>query len=248
MTKISTFVLVALLGFATILTTVIQECPRLFLKTKVRPNAKLGVLAGKGRAKITVMLKSKDPVENLNFQLNLPDGLSVERTAMRPSSMPYTPPQIVEDTNGMTAIYWGNIAFPRRKGGNCHFRVKIKASECARDTLAVDAFAYLLNATEALCITPLVNPATVKVRYSKLKKSATCVPTPAPSIDPTQPFVLFGEGQRFSQGGRLTPFQTVVSQCTRIPTCMQSSLLSVDLETVTYNQLIIPKLVSNIAR
>jgi hypothetical protein len=78
MTKFSTIVLVALLGFATILTTVTQECPRVFLKAKVRPNAKLGVVAGKGRAKITVMLKSKDPVENLDFQLNLPNGLLVE--------------------------------------------------------------------------------------------------------------------------------------------------------------------------
>jgi hypothetical protein len=85
----------------------------------------------------------------------------------------------------MTAIYWRNIAFPRRKGGNCRFRVKVMASECARETLAVNAFAYLLNATEALCMTPLVNPATVKVRYLKLKKAANCAPTLAPSISPT---------------------------------------------------------------
>src|SRR6056297_2153559 len=199
--------LVALLGFTSILTTVSQECPRLFLKAKVRPNARRGILAGKGQAKITVTLKSKDPVDNLVFQLNLPNGLSVERTAMRPSSKPYTPPQIVEDTDGTNAIYWLGVAFTKSKGGKRRFRVKVKADECAPDTLAVDAFAYLVNATDASCITPLASPAIVKVRYSKLKNAATCAPTPAPTINPTQPFVLLGEGQRFSQGGRLAPFQ-----------------------------------------
>ncbi|EKU23125.1 hypothetical protein NGA_0705900, partial [Nannochloropsis gaditana CCMP526] len=199
--------LVALLGFTSILTTVSQECPRLFLKAKVRPNAKRGILAGKGQAKITVTLKSKDPVDNLEFQLNLPNGLSVERTAMRPSSKPYTPPQIVEDTDGTTSIYWLGVAFTKSKGGKRRYRVNMKADECAPETLAVDAFAYLVNATDASCITPLASPAIVKVRYSKLKNAATCAPTPAPTINPTQPFVLLGKGQRFSQGGRLAPFQ-----------------------------------------
>src|SRR6056297_325626 len=49
--------------------------------------------------------------------------------------------------------------------------------------------------------------AIVEVRYSKLKKAAICAPTSAPTVNPTQPFVLLGEGQRFSQGGRLAPFQ-----------------------------------------
>ncbi|EKU22911.1 hypothetical protein NGA_0436200, partial [Nannochloropsis gaditana CCMP526] len=126
---------------------------------------------------------------------------------MRPSSKPYTPPQIVEDTDGTTAIYWLGIAFTKSKGGKRRFRVKVKADKCAPETLAVDAFAYLVNATDASCITPLASPATLKVRYSKLKNAATCAPTPAPTINPTQPFVLLGEGQRFSQGGRLAPFQ-----------------------------------------
>ncbi|TFJ82942.1 hypothetical protein NSK_005767, partial [Nannochloropsis salina CCMP1776] len=207
MTKFSTIVLVALLGFATILTTVTQECPRVFLKAKVRPNAKLGVLAGKGRAKITVMLKSKDPVENLDFQLTLPNGLSVERTAMRPSSKPYTPPQIVEDADGVTAISWQGLAFTKRKGGKRRFRVKVKADQCAPETLVVNALAYLMNATDTSCRTPLANPAIVKVRYLTRNKDATCAPTPAPTVNPTQPFVLFGEALRFSQGERLAPFE-----------------------------------------
>jgi Na+-transporting NADH:ubiquinone oxidoreductase subunit NqrA len=44
------------------------------------------------------------------------------------------------------------------------------------------------------------------VRFSKLKKATTCAPT-APTINPIQPFVLVGEGQRFSQGGRLALFR-----------------------------------------
>ncbi|TFJ80863.1 hypothetical protein NSK_007818 [Nannochloropsis salina CCMP1776] len=207
MTKFSTIVLVALLGFATILTTVTQECPRVFLKAKVRPNAKLGVLAGKGRAKITVMLKSKDPVESLDFQLTLPNGLSVERTAMRPSSKPYTPPQIVEDADGVTVISWQGLAFTKRKGGKRRFRVKVKADQCAPETLVVNALAYLMNATDTSCRTPLANPAIVKVRYLKRNKDATCTPTPAPTVNPTQPFVLLGEALRFSQGERLAPFE-----------------------------------------
>jgi len=117
------------------------------------------------------------------------------------------PLQIVEDSDGTSTIYWLGIAFTKRKGGKLRFRVKVKADECTPETLAVDVFAYLVNATAASCITPLVNAAIVKVRDSKLYKAATCAPTPAPSINPTQPFVLFGAGQRFSQGGRLAPFQ-----------------------------------------
>jgi hypothetical protein len=199
--------LVALLGFGSILTTVSQECPRLSLTANVRPNPRRGIVAGKGKAKITVILKTNDPVDNMEFQLNLPDGLSVERTSMRPSSKPYTPPQIVEDADGVTAISWQGLAFTKRKGGKRRFRVKVKADQCAPETLAVDAFAYLMNATDTSCITPLANPAIVKVRYLKRNKDATCAPTPAPTVNPTQPFVLLGEGLRFSQGERLAPFE-----------------------------------------
>ncbi|TFJ86968.1 hypothetical protein NSK_002055 [Nannochloropsis salina CCMP1776] len=158
-------------------------------------------------AKITVTLRSKDPVDNVEFQVNLPDRLSVERTAMRPSSKSYTPPQIVEDADGVTAISWQGVAFTKRKGGKRRFRVKVKADQCAPETLAVYAFAYLMNATDTSCMTPLANPAIVKVRYLKGNKDATCAPTPAPTVNPTQPFVLFGEGLRFSQGERLAPFE-----------------------------------------
>src|SRR6056297_490675 len=126
---------------------------------------------------------------------------------MRPSPKPFTFPEIVKNADGTTVIYWLNIAFTKRKGGKRRFRIKVKADECAPAILAVDAFVYAVNATGASCITPLANSAIVKVRYSKLKKATTCAPTPAPTINPAQPFVLFGEGQRFSQGGRLAPFQ-----------------------------------------
>jgi hypothetical protein len=207
MKDFSCVLFVALLGFASIFTTVSQGCPRLSLTANVRPNPRRGIVAGKGMAKITVTLRSKDPVDNVEFQLNLPDGLSVERTAMRPSSKPYTPPKIVEDADGVTAISWQGLAFTKRKGGKRRFRVKVKADQCASETLAVDAFAYLMNATDTSCMTPLGNPAIVKVRYLKRNKDATCAPTSAPTVNPTQPFVLLGEGLRFSQGERLAPFE-----------------------------------------
>ncbi|TFJ81147.1 hypothetical protein NSK_007493 [Nannochloropsis salina CCMP1776] len=199
--------LVALLGLASIFTTVSQDCPGLFLKAKVRPSVRRGILAGKGHAKIAVTLTSKGPVDNLEFQLNIPKGLSVERTAMRPSPKPYTSPNSVENADGTTVIYWLNIALTKRKGGKHRFRVKVKADECAPEMLEVDAFAYAVNGTGASCITPLAHSQIVKVRYSKSKKTATCAPSPAPTINPAQPFVLFGEGQQFSQGARQAPFQ-----------------------------------------
>jgi hypothetical protein len=168
---------VALLGFASILATISQECPRLFLTANARPNPRRGIVAGKGMARITVILKSNDPVDNVEFHLNLPDGLSVEQTAMRPSSKPYTPPQIVEDADGATAISWQGLAFTKRKGGKGRFRVKVKADQCAPETLAVDAFTYLMNAIDTSCITPLANPAIVKVRYLKRNKNATSPPS-----------------------------------------------------------------------
>jgi hypothetical protein len=117
MKDFSCLFLFALLGFGSILTTISQECPQLSLTANVRPNPRRGIVAGKGMAKITVILKSNDPVDNVEFQLNLPDGLSVEQTAMRPSSKPYTPPQIVEDADGVTAISWQGLAFTKRRGG-----------------------------------------------------------------------------------------------------------------------------------
>ncbi|TFJ85411.1 hypothetical protein NSK_003370 [Nannochloropsis salina CCMP1776] len=207
MKHFSCLFLFALLGFGSILTTISQECPQLSLTANVRPNPRRGIVAGKGMARITVTLRSKDPVDNVEFQLSLPDGLSVEQTAMRPSSKPYTPPQIVEDADGVTAISWQGLAFTKRKGGKRRFRVKVKADQCAPETLVVNALAYLMNATDISCRTPLANPAIIKVRYLKRNKDATCAPTPAPTVNPTQPFVLLGEGLRFSQGERLAPFE-----------------------------------------
>jgi len=199
--------LVALLGLASILTTVSQDCPGLFLKAKARPNAKHGILAGKGQARLTITLTSKDPVDNLEFQVNLPNGLSVERIAMRPSPKPFTSPEIVKNADGTTVIYWLNIAFSKRKGGKRRFRVKVKADDCAPESLRLNAFAYAVNGTGASCITPLAKSATVNVRYSSSKNAATCAPTPVPTTNPAQPFIVLGAGQRFSQGGRLAPFQ-----------------------------------------
>ncbi|EKU23411.1 exported nucleotide-binding protein, partial [Nannochloropsis gaditana CCMP526] len=135
---------------------------------------------------------------------------------MRPSSRPLTPPQIVNNADGATTMYWQRLAFIKRKGGKRRFHVVVKANECAPETLEVDASAYLVNTTDSSCITPLANPALVKVRYSKRQKKATCGPTPAPSINPQQPFVLFGEGQRFSQGARLAPFQNRLSMLSSV--------------------------------
>lgn len=155
---------------------------------------------------ITVKLNSKDPVDDVEFQLNLPNGLSVERAVMRPSTKPFTPPQIVRNPDGTTAIYWLGIDLTKPKGGKRRFRVKVKADECAPETLTIDAFAYLVNATAASCITS-TNSAILSVRYPKHKNAATCAPTPAPSVNHAQPFVLFREGQRCSEAGRLAPFE-----------------------------------------
>src|SRR6056297_2087957 len=119
---------------------------------------------------------------------------------MRPSPKPFTSPEIVKNADGTTAIYWLNIAFTKRKGGKRRFRVKVKADDCAPESLGLNAFAYTVNTTGASCITPLAESAMVNVRYSRSKKAATCAPTPVPTINPAQPFVLFGEGQRFSKG------------------------------------------------
>jgi phenylalanyl-tRNA synthetase beta subunit len=128
MTNCSSIFLPALLGFASIFTPVSQECPRLSLKAKVRPDVKRGILAAKGRSTITVTLDSEDPVDNLEFQLNLPNGLTAERTVMRLSAMPHMPPRIVKNADEATSIYWLGITFTRSKGGEHRFRVKVQAT------------------------------------------------------------------------------------------------------------------------
>ena len=59
-----------LMGVAWVLMTAVaqEESPRLRLAAKVHPKANAGVLAGRGRAKITVMVESKECVEDLAFE------------------------------------------------------------------------------------------------------------------------------------------------------------------------------------
>src|SRR6056297_3603394 len=94
-----------LMGICTILSVAPQECPRLTMKAKIRPNAKRGVLAG-GTVKIFVTLRAKDPVNRLDFKLLLPRGMTVKRTATRPRLKSYTSPEIIENLDGTTAVYW----------------------------------------------------------------------------------------------------------------------------------------------
>jgi hypothetical protein len=82
MKNCSSIFLPALLGFANISTPVSQECPRLSLKAKVRPDAKREILVAKGKSAITVTLESNDPVNKLEFKLNLPNDLTAKRTVM----------------------------------------------------------------------------------------------------------------------------------------------------------------------
>lgn len=196
----------SLLGLALILTGTAQQCPTVLLSGKTRPNSKRGVLAGKGKATITVRLRTKDPVDDLAFKMDLPSGLSVLRTVARPASKRIASPEIVQNLDGSTAIFWLGMDFTKSKGGKRVFRAKVVVDECAPEMLVITGLAYLANATATFCETPLTSPEVLRVRYGKSKRSVTCAPTPAPTVNPTQPFVLFGEGQRFSQGGVLAPF------------------------------------------
>jgi hypothetical protein len=96
------------------------------------------------------------------------------------------PPRIVKRAGEATSIYWLGITFTKSKGDKHRFCVKIQATKCAPEMLAMDAFVYLVNGTAASCITPLVSSTILKVRFSNLKKAAIGTLTPAPSIDPTQ--------------------------------------------------------------
>lgn len=193
-----------LVGVCNILNAASQECPRLAMKAKTRPNSRRGILAGSGNVKISVTLRAKDPVNGLEFKMLLPRGMTVERTATRPHLKLFTSPEIVENFDGTTALYWLRVDLDRSK--KRRFMAKVQIDKCASETLAVDATAYLVNATNISCTTPLPSPALVHVRYRSLKQSATCAPTAAPSVNPAEPFVLFAEGQRFSTNGRLAPF------------------------------------------
>jgi hypothetical protein len=46
------------------------------------PQGQSKALVAKGKSAITVTLESKYPVDNLEFQLNLPDGLTAKRAVM----------------------------------------------------------------------------------------------------------------------------------------------------------------------
>jgi len=174
------------------------------LKAKTRPNARRGILAGSGNVKVSVTLRAKDPVNGLEIKLLLPRGMTAKRTATRPHLKPSATPEIVKNLDGTTALYWLQVDLnrPRKR----RFIVKVQVDKCAPENLAINATAYLVNATSISCTTHLPSPAIVRVRYAKLKRSATCAPTPAPSVNPAEPFVLFAQGQRFSQNDRLAPF------------------------------------------
>lgn len=196
---------VVLLTLVSIQLAAPQECPRLLMKAKVRSNAKRSILLSKAKVKITVTLGTRDPVHNLDFMLTLPNGLSVEKTASGPSSKFNAPAKISESLDGTTNVYWPTIQLGKNRMRL--FRAKVKVDECAPETLNVGALAYFSNATSVSCMTRLPSPAQVKVRYSKLKRKIRCAPTPAPSINPAQPFLLFARQQRFSQGSRPAPFE-----------------------------------------
>lgn len=212
--------LASLMGAAWVLTTAAQEeCPRLRLAAKVHPNAKRGILAGRGQAKVTVLVQSKEPVEDLAFKMELPAGLSVVKTAIRPFPKTKTQLEVVQNADGTTAVYWLGVDFPHAKGSTRRFSAKVAVDACAPDTLAVAALAYHVNATDlnAYCAEPLAEPAILRVRYPGVKNGrlgkhgsptlVTCAPTPAPSVNPATPFVPFGLGQRCLEAGRLAPFE-----------------------------------------
>src|SRR6056297_2799810 len=115
----------SLLGLALILTATAQQCPTVLLSGETRPNSKRGVLAGKGKATITVRLRTKDPVDDLAFKMDLPSGLSVLRTVARPASKRIASPEIVQNLDGSTAIFWLGMDFTKSKGGKRVFRAKV---------------------------------------------------------------------------------------------------------------------------
>src|SRR6056297_2357556 len=196
---------IVLLTLSSIKLAAPQACPRLLMKAKSRLNAKRSISLSKAKVKITVTLGTRDPVHNLDFMLSLPNGLIVEKTASGPSSKFHAPAEIIQSLDGTTNVYWPTIKLGKNRMRR--FRAKVKVDECASETFVVDALAYLANATSVSCMTRLASPAQVKVRYSKLKRKMTCAPTPAPSIDPAEPFLIFARQQRFSQGSRPAPFE-----------------------------------------
>ncbi|EWM21515.1 hypothetical protein Naga_100317g3 [Nannochloropsis gaditana] len=195
--------LFVLLGLSCIPSLAAEECANIRLTAKVRPTAKRGILAGNGHAKLTVILRNKDAVEGLNIKISLPSSLSVVRTTTRPRT-PYVLPYAVENLEE-TAIYWSDIDFARRNRRKL-FHVKVQADDCAPKQLEINALAYLANATTTHCTVPLSKPEVLNIRYAESKRTTTCVPTPAPSINLAEPFVPFGLGQRCAEASRLAPF------------------------------------------
>lgn len=74
-----------LLGLAGFLTVAAQECSRIHLTAKTRPNARRSISAGNAKATIIVTLRSRDSVDVFDFKLSSPSGLSMVRTAIRPA-------------------------------------------------------------------------------------------------------------------------------------------------------------------
>jgi hypothetical protein len=94
------------LGLSMVPSEAAQKCPSFTLSAKAQPSTRRSVLAGKGFAKISVRLRSNDVVDDINFKMVLPVGLSLIRTATRPLPKLVTPPRVVQNLDGSTAVYW----------------------------------------------------------------------------------------------------------------------------------------------
>lgn len=154
-----------LLGIGTIVSTASQECPHLTMKAKIRPHVRRRILAGSRNVKISVTLRSKDPTVGMAFKLLLPRGIAVERTATRPRLERYAAPEIVQNLDGTTAIYWLHVDLSMHRVHR--FMAKVQVDKCAPETLSVDAIAYLSNATSMFCTTPIPRPVSIKRTSSK---------------------------------------------------------------------------------
>lgn len=103
--------------------------------------------------------------------MELPAGLSVVKTS-RPFPKAKAQPEVVQNADGTTAIYWLGDDFTHNQGSTRRFSAKVTVDACAPETLAVTALAYPVNATDltAYCAEPLAEPAILRVRYPGVKK------------------------------------------------------------------------------
>jgi hypothetical protein len=103
------------LTFASIPKASGQHCPQFSLRAKVHPKSKRGILAGKRNVKVSVKLRSINPVADVEVKLTLPDGLTLKRTATRPSSKPHKRPEIVKNFDMTTAIHWRGVNLTKHR-------------------------------------------------------------------------------------------------------------------------------------